>query len=32
MSVGPGQFVTQIATVWLEPSHPAYAIISKAFG
>jgi hypothetical protein len=32
MSVDPGQFVTQIAAEWLEPSHPVYAIISKAFG
>jgi hypothetical protein len=24
--------VTQIAAVWLEPSHPVYPIIVKAFG
>jgi hypothetical protein len=32
MSAAPDQFVTQIAAVWLEPSHPVYPIIVKAFG
>jgi hypothetical protein len=32
MSVEPGQFVAQIAAVWLAPSHPVYPIIGKAFG
>ena len=32
MPIDPDMFVAQIAAVWIEPDHPAYAIVAKAFG